>query len=620
MNTYYEILISAVVLNIALCVTGYTREIKNPYEILNRSFDAVGGLEKLKAEKTTYSEGAISLGGMDGAIKIWTRKPNLSRVELSLGPLNIIQGDNGENAWVLDQNGKLQVITNPDDAEEKRRQLTVLYEDYAYAQPESDVFTVALESIELLEKVDCYVVRITNNINNDSHIYYINTRSFLKQKAVFLEGENSHDSYYGDYRRVNDILIPFWQKDVDHQTGQVKVMELTKYVSDETIPDSIFEPPEEGAKDYEFLNGMDRVENIPFEFIENHLYIPVLINGKERLFILDTGAGISVLNQDFAEELNLDLEGELKGRGAGGTVVASLTKLPSFTVAGIRFKEQTAAVIDMDNLKRRIGVDFAGILGYDFLSRFVTRVDYANELLSFYAPESYKYSGTGQIIDMHFQNSVFNVRATLDGGHTGNWLLDIGAGVSHIDGRYALREGFSEKDGVLLMGHGAGNEYLLKKIRCDNIDFAGFTINNPVISFPYGGTDTNFTSDRIGILGNSLFRNFILCLDYGNERLIVEKGKKFNHIWPEDNSGLQVALNGEEQVEVIYVSPGTPADKSGFIKGDIILAINGLGVDTFGGLLSIRKLLRADPGTKYNFRVERKNQNRELDMKLSKLF
>ena len=66
---------------------------------------------------------------------------------------------------------------------------------------------------------------------------------------------------------------------------------------------------------------------------------------------------------------------------------------------------QTVAVIDMSELLRRMGLDVVGILGFDFLSRFVTKVDYANQLISFYDPDSFKYTGNGHNIDVHIDKT-----------------------------------------------------------------------------------------------------------------------------------------------------------------------------------------------------------------------
>ncbi|MFC1476091.1 aspartyl protease family protein [Candidatus Zixiibacteriota bacterium] len=608
----------AFMLILAAAVSGAAQEITDPYEILNRYFRMAGGLERLAAEQASYAEGNLSLGGMEGTVKLWTQRPGRNRVEIVLGPLNIIQGDNGEHQWVLDQNGKLQVITNPDEATVQRRQVRRSLAEYAYAQRESGLFTVSLAGREQIEGKDCYVIKITNNINVDSFTMYVNSVSFRLEKAAFVEDVESRDVFYGDYREIQGLQVAFWTKEISHRSGQTQEITLTQYVSNPEIDLALFEPPAAGAKDYQFTAG-DCAEDIPFEFIGNHLFIPVVVNGEERLWVLDSGAGMTVLNKKFAEELGLKFEGELKGQGAGGTVAVNLTALPPYQIAGIEFNEQTVAVIDMDELISRIGVDVVGILGYDFLSRFVTKVDYANELVSFYDPESFVYSGDGHLLDMHIENMLFEVSATLDGTHTGSWIFDLGAGTTHLDGSYALREGYAARDGIIRMGHGAGNEYQLKDVRCDSMEFAGFTVYKPTISFSFGGTDTTFRSDNIGTLGNSLFQNFVLHIDYANERLLIEKGGEFNRFRPEDNSGLQIAWNQDHQVEVTYVSPDTPAEKAGFRKGDVLRSINGIDVDSFKGLIAIRKLLQADPGMKYELVIHRAGEEKKLKLKLAQL-
>jgi hypothetical protein len=619
MSTVRVFVLSVSVLALVVAGDGLAQEISDPYEVLDRYFEAVGGLDRLQAERAYYFEGALNFAGMEGNLKQWSRQPGQTRAEIALGPLNIIQGDNGEHRWVVDQNGKLQVITNPDEATVKRRQVRRLIEEYAFADRDSDVFTVELEGIEQVDGKDCYVVKITNNINVDSYTNYINTRTFLLEKAVFIEDDESRDAFYSDYRDIQGLQVPFQRKETMHSTGQASEISVTRYESNPEIDAALFEPPEQGAKDYQFVEG-DRAEDIPFEFVGDHLFIPVTVEGKERLWVLDTGAGMTVLDISFVEDLALPLEGDMKGQGAGGTVDVSFTTMPPFRVEGIEFQEQTVAVIDMTELTRRIGLDIVGILGFDFLSRFVTKVDYANELVSFYAPETFEYKGNGQILDIHIENSQFEVQATLDGVHTGSWLGDIGAGTTHLDSRYALREGYAGRHGVLRMGHGAGNEFQLKTVKCDSLEFVGFTVYEPPISFSYGGTDTTFAVDQIGVLGNSLFRNFVLYCDYAGERIIVEKGDRFNQPWPRDKSGLQIAWSYDREVEVTYVSPDTPAEKAGFVKGDMIRFINGIDAGLFDGIIAIRELLKADPGTKYEVVVGRAEQGKTLELELAELF
>ena len=50
-----------------------------------------------------------------------------------------------------------------------------------------------------------------------------------------------------------------------------------------------------------------------------------------------------------------------------------------------------------------------------------------------------------------------------------------------------------------------------------------------------------------------------------------------------------------------------------------MLRVSQVNVDLLGGVIAIRKLLRADPGTTYEFVVDRAGEKRRLTLKLSKL-
>lgn len=595
------------------------QHMSDPYEILDRYFEAAGGLDQLKAESTAYFEADISVAGLQGTLKSWFVRPDRLRNDLDLGIFKMTQADNGEYEWTIDSNGKLQKVTNPDEATVKRKEVRKRIAQYAYADRESDTFEVSFEGSESVEEKDCYAIKIANNINNDVLTYYISADDFMLEKRVSLEGDNSNDQYFSDYRNIDGLTVAFRQKEIAHMTGQEQEITLTEYVSNPPIDPALFEPPEEVAKDYRFISG-NSAENIPVIFAENHIFIPVIIDCRERFWVLDTGAALSVITEKYAAELGLEKQGDLKGMGAGGTVDIAFTELPPFSLTGIEFDRQTVAVVDLSKLNRMVCIEAAGILGFDFLSRFVTKVDFANQLVSLYDPETFEYDGDGNEIPLHIRENVFSVEATLDGEHSGNWLFDLGASSTSLNGAYALREGYSDIKGVVSVSHGAANAFTTKKIRSERIDFAGYTVSEPIVRFPYGGTDTTFTSDRLGALGNTLFRNFVIYCDYAGERLIVEKGDKFDGEYPEDNSGLQLMRSMDNGIEVMHVSENTPAARAGFREGDILRSINGIDVGHFDGLMAIRSMLCDEPGTKYKFVVVRDGEEKKLNIKLAKTF
>jgi len=592
----------------------------DPYAILNGYFEASGGLERLKAEKSSYVEGTLALAGLKGTLKAWSLQPDRSRAEVDLTVLKVTQGSNGKLDWVLDSNGKLQIISKDDEATTKRKEVKRRMAEFEYADPASPVFTVAFAGIEKINDKDCYVAKITNSINEDSQTMYLNVATFLPEKLVTLQGEQSADSYPSDFREVSGLMVPFFTREVAHQTGQEQEVTVVSYVSNAPVDPAVFDPPSEGEKDFAFAAG-DRAEDIPFQFIGNHLFIPVVVGCKERLWVLDTGASMTVISKKFAEELGLELQGDMKGAGAGGTVAISFTTLPPYSVKGIKFKEQQVAAMDMDELNRIIGLDLAGILGYDFLSRFVTKVDYANELVSFYDPATFKYEGPGTALDVHMKQSVFETTATLDGVHSGTWLFDLGAGSVSLEPPYAEREKFTGRKGVVSLGRGAGHTFPNKSIKCDSIQLGGFTVYSPRVGFALAGSESGPTADRIGLLGNNLFRNFVVYCDYANERVVLEKGARFNQPWPEDRSGLQLAWTTDRKaVEILYVSEGTPAEKAGFLAGDILKTINGIDVDLLDGVVGVREVLTEKAGTRYDIVVGRGGQEKKLRLTLAELF
>ena len=83
--------------------------------------------------------------------------------------------------------------------------------------------------------------------------------------------------------------MPFAQRQVTVSVGMVQEIVIDKVQPGVTIDAARFDPPTEDASDLTFAQG-DRAEDIPFKFTENHIYVPVVVKGKERIWVLDSGA------------------------------------------------------------------------------------------------------------------------------------------------------------------------------------------------------------------------------------------------------------------------------------------------------------------------------------------
>ncbi len=107
------------------------------------------------------------------------------------------------------------------------------------------------------------------------------------------------------------------------------------------------------------------------------ILLPVHVNGEGPFdFILDTGAGTSLLSRELAGRLDVKIIGSKDGHSAGGRVSVSLAKLDSLAVGDMRMGDVDVGIVDLAHIGRAIGAQIDGDLGYNFLKHFRVTIDY----------------------------------------------------------------------------------------------------------------------------------------------------------------------------------------------------------------------------------------------------
>ena len=502
--------------------------LSDPYEIIEKHFKAIGGLDNLKAQKTTYKEGSILIegAGLEGTFKQWSERPMKLRQETDLKVVLSVNGDNGEFSWLVDQNSK--VLIQRDDITVKERMVRREMENYDYADPESEYFDVTVEGMEEIDGRDCYAVKITNNINQDIQINYYDQSSFYLVKTMITKPDYETHVSYSDFRKVEGVILPFREDVRQLPTNETFVVRYSLYRLGIDIDEALFDPPTEDVEDFTFANGVS-AEDVAVEFIEDHIYLPVNLMGKEQLWILDCGASVNVIDSSFAVELGLAFEGPIKGRGASGIVDFYFATMPAYSLDGITFKEQKVVVFSLRELFRKaLGLDVVGILGYDFLSRFVTKIDYANSTISFYHPKKFEYTGRGVIFDSPLHNNMLSLQVNVDDKYSGRWNLDIGAPDLDFHYPFAEKHGLLNRDGFDVMAGDAAGFTTSRISKYKTAEVGGFVIDEPWIGTPHEeGTGAFSAETVIGNIGNSFFRNFILYFFSDGILYVSGIGKSF---------------------------------------------------------------------------------------------
>lgn len=131
---------------------------------------------------------------------------------------------------------------------------------------------------------------------------------------------------------------------------------------------------------------------VPFEILKSgHMAVDVKVNGKGPfLMIFDTGAPVSLVNNDLADKAGL-FEGKLKTPfailGSQGNVT-----IKTLSVGAQSADDVEAIVLDhptVDALASAVGKKLYGIVGLQFFARFKLTLDYKAKTLTL-VPSGYK--------------------------------------------------------------------------------------------------------------------------------------------------------------------------------------------------------------------------------------
>jgi hypothetical protein len=610
-------LIPALLLALFVALPVFAEEAVDPHRFFAAHYEAMGGLERFKRINSGWSVGTVRYDGLEGTFESWSEKPLRYRLDEDFGIIRQSEGDDGTLRWRRDTNGQVEEVR--DEETLKRRRIAELLENFEHLNPESPWFILSDAGLAEVEGVPCRELRLENRINSDISRFFFAVDGLRIVKAVDHQPDVEIHTRYHDYREIDGFWLPFRQASDIHPRNKRREIIVTAQRIDPPVDRQRFAKPAPTTGAIGFPAG-DRAENIPFHFSENLIYLPVTINGDTRWWILDSGASMSVIDADYAASLGLKPEGSIGGFGFGDLFTLGFVRLPAYRVGEMLLPAQTIHTYKglSESSYEPVRV---GILGYDFLSRFVTRIDYARRTVSFYRPESFVYQGSGKIIDAPLKYRTFSLPARVDDLPEGRFSLDLGSHRSSLHHPFAARHGLLQRPGVQTVSKGMAGFSFETLSAFDRLEIAGFAIDRPLLTIPdEAGPGTAAVGELAGTLGNSLLRHFVLTLDYGKQQVIIERGTEFNGTFPEDRSGLLVGQGEDGGPMVSFVAVRTPAQEAGFVAGDGIKAINGKPAAAYGGVLPIRELLRQAPGTRIDFTLLRQGQEVHIELVLRELF
>ena len=357
---------------------------------------------------------------------------------------------------------------------------------------------------------------------------------------------------------------------------------------------------------------------LSFTLEADYIILQAQVNGHEPIgFLVDTGDGHETINAPRASAFGLSTYGSTASYGGGNLEQLSIASGATFTFPGIELHNQHVDLLDQTGLEKALGIPLGGLLGYDFLSRFIVEIDYDAKLMTLHEPSTWRYTGHGIAVPITFDNGIpfFDAQISVPAQPAipAHMCMDFGAADTMTFNSPFVRD----HDLIKLAGT---NTRVPKAAGPETQFFAQSNMRGHIDVFRVGGlvahsipvslsanTSGAYSDDSFaGTVGEGIYTRYHVFLDYPRHRAIFEPTAEASAPFPERKTyGLTLIANGDDlrTFLVTAIRAGSPAEKDGFLKGDIISGLDDKPATAFT-LAQLRNTLLL-AGETHQFKVDR---------------
>ena len=277
-------------------------------------------------------------------------------------------------------------------------------------------------------------------------------------------------------------------------------------------------------KGFNFVN--DKTESvIPFQLIDNLIVVPVKINDElEVNLVLDTGGrSVILFGNHFTKKLDvLDTEIKLNGYGRNRNKTALLS-LENEVLLGDALGKGISILVTNGRYFFPFNgkVKIHGIIGYQVFSRFVVSIDYLNSKIVLSEPQSYippvdyteldlTLKDTKPYVKLRYQtfkNEVVNGYFHIDTGSSRDVLLFLKSNMDIGNGKFVSAEVGRGINGAI-----SGHKPVRNPMKIEEFNTAAEYF---VVKREFSRKEIQ---DAEGSIGSGLLKNYIVVLDYANQR------------------------------------------------------------------------------------------------------
>ena len=258
------------------------------------------------------------------------------------------------------------------------------------------------------------------------------------------------------------------------------------------------------------------------------ILLPTRVNGAGPFdFILDTGAGTSLLSAELAQQLNIKILGTKEGQSAGGKISVSLAKVDSLAVGHAKIEGVEVGIVDLDHIAKTIGSKIDGDVGYNFLKHFRVTIDYQTGEIRFDDPKRIENFGRTPKTEIPMRlaspaKPLVLVDVYANGRGPFQFAIDTGTSTTAIAPEVAQQLSIEGSPiGPLTTGTSQVN---VTAGNLKSFQVGGARIDDLVVVVAdFFATLSQAVGAKLdGIVGYNFLRNFRVVMDYPSEKFRLE--------------------------------------------------------------------------------------------------
>ncbi|MEW6126019.1 MAG: aspartyl protease family protein [Acidobacteriota bacterium] len=275
-----------------------------------------------------------------------------------------------------------------------------------------------------------------------------------------------------------------------------------------------------------------KTSQVPFELgNDRRPYINVKMNGRDAIFVVDTGSGFTVISKEAAKKFKVPEiahGGHSQGVGGSGKFPIVYGLVNTLQLGEVKVRSVPCFIRPFHSLNNSAAdVQADGFIGLSVLSRFLTELDYQSNVMRL--SQDIDQSVVATSPDMTVvpfrttQNGLISIETELDGKNTINAILDSGASSTvistHAVDRLNLREQIIKGQKVRVIGAGgiSDNVELLFIKNCRVADLRQDNLRALVLDFSAINETSGF--EQSGILGGDFLRHFSVTINFAKAQV-----------------------------------------------------------------------------------------------------